>query len=265
MRILGLDLSITSPGFCIMDVDEKYEIVNIDLHGFTKTDKWVWDGDGLIIHKVPKEYDSHPPHYRPFMIYEIMKPYLKDVDYIAIEDYAFGAKGKVFDIAESSGALKNIFYSMKIPMKKFPPMTVKQCATGSGGADKVMMGLAFSASGLKKFVNSYLFELPEYNNPQEDLIDACYMANTLRIELCYREHGAFPANLYMPEANCTSAILQGKKGAKTKPSIEHPIIEFGEFVRIKKDKKPKKDKKVEPPKPVKAKSPKKVMKIPDNK
>lgn len=251
-----------------MDVDDNYEVVNIDLHGFTKTDKWVWEGEGLNVHKLPKDYDSHPPHYRPFLVYEIIKPYLKDIDYIAVEDYAFGAKGKVFDIAECSGALKNIFYTLKIPMKKFPPMTVKQCATGSGAADKVMMGIAFASSGLKKFVNSYLFELPEYNNPQEDLIDACYMANTLRIELCYRETGKFPINLYMPTVNCISAILQGKKGAKTKPSIEHPIIVFGEFVRVKKDKKQKKVKKPEEPKPSKQKktrSPKKVLEIHPNK
>lgn len=248
-----------------MDIDDNYEIVEINMHGFTKTDKWVFSGEGLMIHKIPKEYDSHPPHYRPFIIYEIVKQYLKDIDYIAVEDYAFKAKGKVFDIAECSGALKNIFYSMKIPMKKFPPMTVKQCATGNGGADKVMMGLAFSASGLSKKVNSYIFELPEYNNPQEDLVDACYMANTLRIELCYRETGKFPDNLYMPEANCLSAIVNGKKGAKTKPSIEHPIIEFGEFVRIKKEKKAKKVK-LEVTEPVKKpRAPKKRLEVPSNK
>lgn len=265
MRILGLDLSITSPGFCIMDVDENYEIVNIVLHGFTKTDKWVYEGEKMTIHKIPKEYDSHPPHYRPFIIYDMVKPFLSDIDYVAVEDYAFGAKGKVFDIAECSGALKNIFYNMKIPMKKFPPMTVKQCATGNGGADKVMMGLAFSASGLKNMVDHYIFKLPEYNNPQEDLIDACYMANTLRIELCYRENGHFPTNLYMPEANCLTAIVKGKSGAKTKPSIEHPIIQFGEFIRVKKDKKVKKEKVIKPPAEKKARVPKKALEIPLNK
>ncbi len=265
MRILGLDLSITSPGFCVMDIDDNYEIVEINLHGFTKTDKWIFEGEGLIIHKFPSDYDKHPPHYRPFLVYDMVKPYLKDIDYIAVEDYAFGAKGKVFDIAECSGALKNIFYTQNIPMKKFPPMTVKTCATGNGGADKVLMGLAFASSGLKKFVNSFLFDLPEYNNPQEDLIDSIWMANTLRIELCYRDTGKFPENLYMPEANCQSAIISGKKGAKTKPSIEHPIITFGGFSRIKKEKKVKKLKGVEPPVEKKQRKPKKVMEVPSAK
>jgi Holliday junction resolvasome RuvABC endonuclease subunit len=227
MRILGLDLSITSPGFCIMEVDDNYEVVKIDLHGFTKTDKWVWEGEGLIIHKIPKDYDSHPPHYRPFMIYEIMKPYLKDIDYIAVEDYAFGAKGRVFDIAESSGALKNIFYSMKIPMKKFPPMTVKQCATGSGSADKVMMGLAFNQRVTDNLINTYFYKLTEYASPASDLVDAFYMANTLRLELSYRNTGMFPKTTFARVEDATCAIVTGKKSSKTKPAILHNFIEFG--------------------------------------
>lgn len=227
MRILGLDLSITSPGFCIMDIDKDYEVVNIYMHGFTKTDKWVWAGDGLIIHKIPKDYDSHPPHYRPFIIYEIMKPYLKDIDYVAVEDYAFGAKGKVFDIAESSGGLKNIFYTMKIPMKKFPPMTVKQCATGTGCADKVMMGLAFNQKVPKELINSHFYELTEYSSPSSDLVDAFYMANTLRLELSYRNTGVFPKKMFSTIEHSMQSIVIGKKSAKTKPAILHNFIEFG--------------------------------------
>lgn len=249
-----------------MDVDESYEIQHISLHGVTKTDKWVWSGEDLTIHKIPKEYDSHPPHYRPTIILEMLKDLFTGVDYVAVEDYAFGAKGKVFDIAECSGALKNFFYSQKIPMKKFPPMTVKLCAAGSGTADKVLMGMAFKESRLAKMVNQHIFELPEYDNPQEDLIDAIYMANVLRLELCYRANGAFPANLYMPEMNCLTAIVKGKPGAKTQPSIEHPIITFGEFSRPKKKKKEKKVKKEKPEKLIKeaskVKAPKKKLEVP---
>lgn len=226
MRILGLDLSITSPGFCIMDIDDNYEVVEINLHGFTKTDKWVFDGEGLIIHKFPADYDKHPPHYRPFLVYDIVKPYLKDIDYIAVEDYAFGAKGKVFDIAECSGALKNIFYTQNIPMKKFPPMTVKTCATGNGGADKVLMGMAFKQRVPNKLIPEHFFKLKEYSSPASDLIDAFFMANTLRLELSYRIINKFPENTYSSDDGAIRAIVTGKKSAKTRPSIEHDFIKF---------------------------------------
>ena len=180
---------------------------------------------------------------------------------MAIEDYAFGAKGKVFDLAEFAGGLKNYFYVDKIPTKKFPPMTVKLCVTGSGTADKVMMGMHFKKSLLARFVNSYLFNLPEYDNPQEDLVDAIYMANTLRAELCYIATGVFPSDLGMDLEHSMTAIVKGKPGAKTRPSIEHPMITFGEFTRVKKKKKIKKE-----PKPVvekKKREPKKKLVVPN--
>lgn len=261
MRILGLDLSITSPGFCIMDVneDDGYRIRQIDLHGFTKTDKWKFEGDGLIIHQFPKDYNQHPSHYRPTLVYDIVEPYLKEIDYVAIEDYAFGAKGKVFDLAEFAGSMKNYMYDRRIPIKKFPPMTVKLCAAGSGAADKVLMGMSFKASSLSKLVNPYLFMLPEYDNPQEDLVDAIYMANTLRAEICYMATGAFPVDLGMKVDNCATAILLGKKGAKTKPSIEHPLITFGAFSRVKKEKKVKKVAEIESKVPKKREPKKKLI------
>lgn len=262
MRILGLDLSITSPGFCIMDVNEKYEITNIDLHGFTKTDKWKYEGDNLTIHKFPDDYNSHPSHYRPTLVYDIIKPFIENIDYIAIEDYAYGASGKVFDLAEFAGGLKNYFYSQKIPIKKFAPMTVKLCATGSGTADKVIMGMNFKKSSISKLVNQHLFDLPEYDNPQEDLIDALFMCLVLRVELAYGATGEFPKDIGMKPENCMTAIVKGKKGAKTKPSIEHPMITFGEYVRVKKEKKKKKE--VAEVKEMKKREPKKKLEMPNS-
>lgn len=229
MRILGLDLSITSPGFCIMDVneDDGYRIRQIDLHGFTKTDKWKFEGDGLVIHQFPKDYNQHPSHYRPTLVYNIVEPYLKYIDYVAVEDYAFGAKGKVFDLAEFAGSMKNYMYDRRIPIKKFPPMTVKLCATGSGAADKVLMGMAFNQTVPKELINPHFYELAEYSSPSSDLVDAFYMANTLRLELSYRNTGKFPLDGFSATEHATQAIVTGKKSAKTKPAILHNFIEFG--------------------------------------
>jgi hypothetical protein len=122
-----------------------------------------------------------------------------------------------------------------------------------------MMGMTFKKSPLAKMVNSHIFELPEYDNPQEDLIDAIYMANVLRAELHYKEYETFPQNLYMPIESCYEAIVRGKKGAKTRPSIEHPVIEFGKFERVKKKKVEKKEKAPKEPKVAKVRAPKKKL------
>jgi len=257
MRILGLDLSITSPGFCVMDVNDDFTVSKIALYGFTKTQKWPYDGENLKIFQLPKDYDKHPSHYRPKIVYEIIKPYLDNVDYIAIEDYAFAGKGKVFDLAEFAGGMKEIFYNLKIPMKKFPPMTVKLCATKNHMADKIMMGLFFKKTRFANMIDQHIFELPEYESPQEDLIDSLYMANVLRAELSFKENAMFPNDLDMDETACMKSIVLGSATAKTKPSIEHPLITFGDFSRVQKKKIPKKVKKEKVPKePKKPKEPK---------
>ena len=243
MRILGLDLSITSPAFCIMDVNEDFTIKEIFLHGFTKTEKWLYQSEHLKIHKIPSNYNSHPSHYRPYIIYNIVKEYMTGIDYMAIEDYAMGAKGKVFDLAEFAGGMKNFFYMQNIPTKKLPPMSVKMCATGKGNADKVIMGMRFKQSIFPQMVDNHIFNLPEAESPSEDLIDAFYMANVLRAELSYLENGKFPSDLGMFIAESMAAIVTGRKGASTKPTIEHPMIGFGSFSRVKKDKKEPKTKK----------------------
>jgi Holliday junction resolvasome RuvABC endonuclease subunit len=258
MRILGLDLSITSPAFCIMTVDDDtFKIIDIELHGFTDTIKWQYCGDNLTIHSIPENYKKHPPHYRATLILHVIDQYVNDIDYVAVEDYAYDGKGKIFDIAECSGALKNYFYVRNIPMKKYPPTTVKLAVTDNGRADKLLMLVYFKQSYLRTLINQHVFELPEADNPQEDLIDSIYMANVLRCELHYTKHGKIPDDHGMLYNPTIVALVKGKPGSKTRPAIEHPIIVFGGFTRPKAKKVEKKEKKVKEDKPVKVRSPKK--------
>lgn len=264
MRILGLDLSITSSGYCIMDVDENndFKIVGIKLYGFTDTKKWIYDSDDLVITKIPEDYNNHPPHYRSQLIYDIMEDYVDRIDYVAIEDYAYAGKGKIFDLAEFEGGLKNLYYAKKIPIKKFPPMTVKLCVTGHGMADKVMMLMYFKKSELASKVNLHLFDLPDAVSPQEDLIDSICMANVLRCELSYLANEKFPEDAGMKIDNMMASIVLGRKGAKTRPSIEHPLIKFGEFSRVQKKKVSKKVNKDIIVTEKKTRAPKKKMIVP---
>lgn len=58
---------------------------------------------------------------------------------IMMEDYALGAKGKVFEIAENMGILK---YKLQIIGHRYSvvaPTTVKKFATGKGNSDKLKM------------------------------------------------------------------------------------------------------------------------------
>ena len=58
---------------------------------------------------------------------------------VALEDYAFAAKGRVFHIAENTGILKYKLFQQGIPLETISPSAVKKNATGKGNADKEMM------------------------------------------------------------------------------------------------------------------------------
>ena len=52
---------------------------------------------------------------------------------VAIEDYAFGAKGMVFKIGENTGQLKHQLWNHKIPYTLYSPTVIKKFATGKIG------------------------------------------------------------------------------------------------------------------------------------
>ena len=64
-------------------------------------------------------------------------------DQIAIENYAFNATGRVFNIAENTGVLKYKLFGKGIPLETIPPSTVKKLATGKGNSGKDLMYDAF--------------------------------------------------------------------------------------------------------------------------
>lgn len=69
--------------------------------------------------------------------------YLTGCEQVAIEGYAFGAKGKVFHIAENTGVLKYRLHQTGIPVEVIPPSAIKKQASGKGNANKEEMYKAF--------------------------------------------------------------------------------------------------------------------------
>lgn len=58
---------------------------------------------------------------------------------VAIEDYAMGAKGRVFNIGELGGVIRLAVYRAGIPMIEVPPTVLKKFVTGKGNANKTAM------------------------------------------------------------------------------------------------------------------------------
>lgn len=224
MNILGLDLSINSSGIAYIQCDEHLKVTSLRFLGFTKVKKNEIHSEGLDICLLDKSYGDIPYHHRGEIIFKEISKYinLDSVNFFAVEDYAYGATGAVFDIAEVCGSIKEKLYLKNIPYKKYPPSSIKQFATGKGMIDKIEMGIAFNKLNVKISDN-----LEDFKSPKSDLVDAFWIAQLMRFELYYQKFGIFPDDLFteMPE-HSTEAIIGGGKKKKTEPTLSHPIYRF---------------------------------------
>lgn len=225
MNILGLDLSINGSGVCLLQCDDQtLKVTNTKFLGFTKVKKNETHSEYLNICLLDKSYADIPYHHRGEIIINAIEKYidLSVVDVFAVEDYAYGATGAVFNIAEVCGAIKEKLYVRNIPYKKYPPSSIKQFATGKGGVDKLEMGIAFNK------LNITISEsLKDFESPKSDLVDAFWIAQLMRFEQHYQKFQVFPDDLFkdIPE-HSLEAIIGGGKKKKTEPTLTHPTYKF---------------------------------------
>lgn len=120
MKVAGFDLSITSPGFVLLDDDGSVKIWrNI------KTDPKMGSLQDRI-HMISATAD------------EIIRT---RPDLIIIEEYAFsrGGKGQIIQLAELGGVIKELIRARMITFSTEIGSHIKLWATGFGDADKRLM------------------------------------------------------------------------------------------------------------------------------
>jgi len=183
MKIIGLDLSINGSGCVMNQLDSKLDIIETNYLSFTPVKKNATD---KIIHYNKKQFKNYFDQNR-FMEEKILE-FCEGSDYVAIEDYAFGAKGKVFHMAEFTGAIKSALYfgfgnsDMGIPMRLYDICSIKMFACNNGLAKKPDMVDAYEREGDPMDLNF----LPKYKSPKEDIVDAYWLTKLLQMELKLR-------------------------------------------------------------------------------
>ena len=173
--LIGIDYSITCPCLCLFDERKAFKFDNCFFYYLTNTKKYA---------------DKIAPNITG----ESFQEYVQDVDRfdtisewatnlcigaadVGMEGYAYGAKGRVFNLAENMGLLKYKLYKHAIPVTIVEPSKVKKCATGKGNADKQVMYETFS-----KETNTDLksmFGQKTLSNPVTDVIDSYYVLKAL--------------------------------------------------------------------------------------
>ena len=173
--VCGIDYSLTSPALCI-HTGESWDYKNCKFYYLSKTGKDVVN-DGVFFGSVyPKGYDSEYSRYEKLASWTLKVVLDNNVEKCYIEDYAFGATGKVFHIAENTGLMKYSMWNLGIPFETYAPTTIKKYATGKGNAKKDVLyehwkeetGIDIRARlGIKSQVSW---------NPVSDIVDAYYIS-----------------------------------------------------------------------------------------
>ena len=173
----GIDYSINCPALCIYDDDDgpfehrtcRYWFNQNNISKKEELLRREWDVPNIF----PQvQYKIDCPEERYFVLADwfISIMVLEDVKVVAMEDYALGASGLVFNIAECTGILKTLMHSIGIEFHKYPPTAVKKTFTGKGNADKDAMVKAYR----EKYDIDMMDMLHRKNtsSPVSDVVDA---------------------------------------------------------------------------------------------
>ena len=172
MSIIGIDLSLTSPSLCVFEGDS-FSLSSCTFYYLTSVNKAVIDHPWLNGELWPS-YNNDMERYNIISSWVLDKFVRHNVQQAFIEDYAYGATGRVFNIAENTGILKYNIWQKDIPCTAIPPTVIKKFATGKGNANKEKMQDAFveeTCTSIKK-----LLKLTDKQwNPSSDIIDSFYV------------------------------------------------------------------------------------------
>lgn len=181
-QIVGIDYSLTSPAIAIHPIKVwAWDYSRAQIVFFGKEDQvFFHTKSGMEFVQIGRrsdwknEVDRYIKNAAP-LVQRIERRFVTDG---AIEGYAYGATGKVFQIGENAGCLKTLLYSkLLLAFEIVAPTTIKKYATGSGRADKNQMYEnwlqetdidllnRFSPNGKKKKIDS----------PISDIVDAYYI------------------------------------------------------------------------------------------
>ena len=170
-------------GVCVLDLDDKWNIVGVDWLGFTQVKKN--SGKNAIYYKKA----DYPSRFAltDMMIREIKKK-AEGCTYAAIEDFAYGAAGQLADIGQFVGQVARELWLDGIGLRWYGPSLAKKSFTGRGTADKVGMYEAYLECKLPKpdLTGCPIPTTSKGVSPTSDVIDAYAHALLLRKELMIR-------------------------------------------------------------------------------
>jgi Holliday junction resolvasome RuvABC endonuclease subunit len=222
MKIAGIDLSINSPGKCIMDLDDNtLDIRSIKFYGFNTIKKRCLKQDNVEIDHVGSDYVKKNMFERQDLAYKILMKDMEEVKFAAMEGYSYSSakSNSLFQIGEFSGGFKKIIYDMHKGLVIYAPSVVKLFSTGMGNAQKNNMKQAF-VSQYPQYYPPCIEGLPQFDSPASDIVDAFWITTILRYHIAFEKNpelvpGDIMLKLSKKSSKKVSSILETKMFKKS--------------------------------------------------
>ena len=180
MIIAGLDFSITCPTICIHDItnDLKHSAVKFYFNQYNPTKKEYtrWEANQFRFENIfcsrQNEYTDniHRFYYLSDWVSCILKE--NNVSTLILENYALGAKGKVFNIAEATGITKLHVKMLGINIVTIEPTKNKKIFSNYGNANKEKMIMTYNEMNNVNISEIFSSKKDLTGSPVSDIVDS---------------------------------------------------------------------------------------------
>lgn len=174
MIVAGIDYSLTSPAICVHSGDE-WKFENCSFYYLVNKDKHLETFSPFYPTLYPR-YENDIERFDNLASWSIGILKSQKVEKCFIEGYAFGAVGRVFQIAENAGLLKYKAWKEGLQFDVYPPTVIKKFATDKGNANKEKMYEAFFKENSVDIRDRIGILNKNQWNPVSDIIDSYYIA-----------------------------------------------------------------------------------------
>lgn len=194
MLLAGIDYSLTSPAVCLFDGEiGEWSVDRCEFHFLSKTKKYS-EIDEFVKPKNKRGYrvrvtgSPYPAEYEggnenDCGRYDFLSAWVLSLVHecsgVALEDYAFAAKGRVFHIAENGGILKWKLWEECVPCVLVEPTVVKKFGAGKGNSTKPDMHAAFKKETGVDLWKKITPDKKDVGNPTSDMVDAYFICKWL--------------------------------------------------------------------------------------
>jgi hypothetical protein len=174
MIVAGIDYSLSSPAICVHEGDT-WDYKNCHFYYLVKREKLLEAEMPFLPNMYPDGYTNDLERYESLSTWSLNILKKHNVEKVFIEGYAFGAVGRVFQIAENAGLLKYMIWKAGMSIGTIPPTAIKKFATGKGNANKEKMYDSFFSENMVD-IRDKCGIMNNGWNPVSDIVDSYYIA-----------------------------------------------------------------------------------------